>query len=50
MAGQLTDDAAVIETGAAARTLYEQRYSAAQGLVDLEAVYKRVARTISDGS
>jgi glycosyltransferase involved in cell wall biosynthesis len=45
---QLTDATAVAATGAAARSLYEQKYSADRGLADLEAVYERVARTISD--
>ncbi len=44
---QLTDSGAVVATGAAARALYEQKYSASQGLADLEAVYEKVARTIS---
>jgi glycosyltransferase involved in cell wall biosynthesis len=44
---QLTDDAAIIAAGAAARALYERKYSAATGLTDLETVYERVVRTIS---
>ncbi|NNJ48518.1 MAG: hypothetical protein HKP18_11895, partial [Acidimicrobiia bacterium] len=45
----LRDDAAVTAAGAAARARYLETYSATQGLADLEAVYERVARTISDG-
>ncbi|MBT8247059.1 MAG: glycosyltransferase [Acidimicrobiia bacterium] len=45
----LRDDAAVTAAGAAARARYLEKFSATQGLADLEAVYERVARTISDG-
>jgi glycosyltransferase involved in cell wall biosynthesis len=43
----INDDEAVTRTGAAARALYEGRYSEVQGLADLESVYQRVVRTIS---
>jgi glycosyltransferase involved in cell wall biosynthesis len=44
---RLSDKEAVAETGATARALYQARFSAAQGLVDLESIYERVVRTIS---
>ena len=44
---RLQDDAYVAEGGAAARALFEERYSERQGLADLEAAYEKVARTIS---
>jgi glycosyltransferase involved in cell wall biosynthesis len=46
---RLQDDAHVAEGSAISRALYEERYSEQQGLADLEAVYERVARTISGG-
>lgn len=45
---RLQDDEAVTRAGAAARALYEERYSEEQGLDGLRSVYERVARTISD--
>ena len=44
---RLDDDDHVAAGSKAARALFEERYSEQQGLVDLEAVYERVARTIS---
>ena len=44
---RMEDRDAVTEASAAARALYEDRYSETRGLADLEAVYERVARTIS---
>jgi glycosyltransferase involved in cell wall biosynthesis len=44
---RFADDEAVARAGAAARAQYEKRYSQTQGLAGLEAVYKRVVRTIS---
>jgi len=43
----INDDEEVARVGAAARALYEARYSEAQGLADLESVYERVVRAIS---
>ncbi len=44
---RINDDEEVARVGAAARTLFEQRYSESQGLADLEATYERVVRPIS---
>ncbi len=44
---RLQDGEHVARAGAAARATYEAQYSETQGLAALEAVYKRVVRTIS---
>lgn len=43
----INDDEEVARVGAAARDLYERRYSEVHGLAGLESAYERVARTIS---
>jgi glycosyltransferase involved in cell wall biosynthesis len=43
----INDDEEVARAGAKARSLYEAHYSEAQGLADLESVYRRVVRPTS---